>query len=77
MQYNNGSYYNYRFTTNANDDCVEELKHNTEININVLANDSDPDHDRIYVSAIVIPPKYGTAKIISDEQQQSTIKLYS
>ena len=53
----------------ASDDCVQEIQHNSETTINVLENDVDPDHDRLYISAITTQPKYGIASIVGGEGQ--------
>jgi gliding motility-associated-like protein len=52
----------------ANDDCVEETEKNTEINIDVIANDTDPDLDELFIESIISPPKHGTATIQQNDQ---------
>jgi gliding motility-associated-like protein len=52
----------------ANDDCVEETEKNTEINIDVIANDTDPDLDELFIESIISPPQHGTATIQQNDQ---------
>ena len=52
----------------AADDCYEDVHQNEEIRINVLENDKDPDHDPLFVSAVISPPKYGIASVAQDGQ---------
>jgi gliding motility-associated-like protein len=55
----------------AIDDCVEETTKNNELNIDVLANDTDPDQDQLTIETILVEPKYGTAFI---DQVDQTIR---
>src|SRR5206468_8935316 len=47
----------------VNDSATTKV--NTSVNINVLMNDSDPDHDKLTIVTIPTPPAHGKATINS------------